>query len=148
MSFLSLKSKLLFNPRPLGLVPLPKLIDFAQTSLAPYYSKPSAFALVIDDLFTREECEDLIALAQSDGEGWEAALVNIGSGYQALAPDVRNCTRIMRDDFDTAGWIYERVKPYLEEVMVIGMDSKKWGWIAPRWGTRKGEVPANWEMTR
>lgn len=147
MPLSDLQSKLLVNPQPVGLVPTVVPIDFSKTSLAPHYCQPHAFALIIDGLFTPEECEGLISLAQSDGGGWEAALIN-GGGYQVLMPDVRNCTRIMRDDFDTAGWIYERVKPYLEEVKVIGVDSGKWGWIAPRWRGPRGEPPANWEMTR
>lgn len=132
--------------RPVGsATPTAKLIDFTKTSLKPYYSQPHPFALVIDNLFTPEECEALLLLAQSGGNKWEAALINVGNGHQMLAKSVRDCTRIMRDDFDAAGWIYERVKPYLEEVKVIDRDSDKWKWIA---GHRIGDGTTSWKMTR
>lgn len=124
--------------------PTATLIDFTKTPLEPYYSSPRPFALVIDDLFTPEECEALLSLAQSDNSKWEAALVSFGGGHQTLAKSVRDCTRIMLDDFDTAGWIYERVKPYLEEVEVVGGGSGKWRFIA---GYRTGGS-TSWKMTR
>lgn len=130
---------------PVGLVvPNAKLIDFAKTPLEPYYSQSRPFALVIDNLFTPEECETLLSIAQSGDDKWESALVNAGGGYQVLAKSIRDCTRIMRDDFDTAGWIYERVKPYLEEVMVVDRGSK-WGCIA---GHRLRDGTTCWKMTR
>lgn len=123
--------------------PTATLIDFTKTPLASYYSDPRPFALVIDDLFTPEECKTLLSLAQSGDDKWEAALINAG-GHQMLAKDIRDCTRIMRDDFNAAGWIYERVKPYLEEVDVISRESEKWRFIA---GHRMGSA-VSWKMTR
>lgn len=124
--------------------PTATLIDFTKTPLAPDYSDPRPFALVIDDLFTPEECETLLSLAQSGDDKWENALINAGGGHQVLAKNIRDCTRIMRDDFDAAGWIYERVKPYLKEVEVISGGSKKWRFIA---GHRIGGA-TSWKMTR
>lgn len=134
------------KPKPVGLVtPTAKLIDFTKTPLKPYYSKPHPFALVIDHLFTPDECGALLSLAQSGDNKWGAALINTGNGHQMLVKGIRDCTRIMRDDFDAAGWIYERVKPYLEEVKVIDRDSNKWRWIV---GYQIGDGTTSWKMTR
>lgn len=129
-----------------SVTPTATLIDFTKTPLEPYYSSPRPFALVIDDLFTREECEALLSLAQSDNSEWEVALVNSGGGHQQLAKNIRDCTRIMIDDFDTAGWIYERVKPYLEEVEVVGGGSKKWRFVGDYRTSARSS--ASWKMTR
>jgi hypothetical protein len=89
------------------------LLDFATTSLpeyAPY------FAVVIDDLFTPQECDELLEFASGGDESkWEEALVNSGGGRQVSARDYRRGSRIMVDDKDKAQWIYERVKPCLDK---------------------------------
>lgn len=141
----TLKTMSFLRSQPVGLItPTAKLIDFTKTPLEPYYSQPHPFALVIDDLFTPEECGTLLSLAQSGDDKWEDALLNTGGGHQVLAKNIRDCTRIMRDDFNTANWIYERVEPYLEEVKVINRGSKH-RWIA---GYKIGDGTTSWKMTR
>lgn len=120
--------------------PTAKLIDFAKTPLARCYSSPPRYALIIDDLFTKLECENLLYLAEV-GDTWQEALINSGGNQQVYRKDVRNCTRIMLDDPDTANWIFERVKPYVEDVVEIGVGTK-WGHITGHMGH------CRWKMSR
>ncbi|KAH8154147.1 uncharacterized protein LAJ45_01915 [Morchella importuna] len=94
-------------------------IDFSTTPLAKSYGKQLSYALVIDDLFTPDECRKMLQFAALTGGGWKEALIN--SGYsQVLRKDIRDCTRVMIDDFELAGLIFGRVKPYLDEVVEVG----------------------------
>jgi hypothetical protein len=42
------------------------------------------FAMVIDNLFTPEECARLVAKVESEKE-WETAAINVGAGAQVCA---------------------------------------------------------------
>jgi hypothetical protein len=67
-------------------------VDFAQTPLPEY---EHCYAVILDDVFTAEECAALVALAEAHAgdAGWERAMINAGGGRQVLATDVRNCGR-------------------------------------------------------
>lgn len=68
-----------------------KRVDFASSPLpeyTPYY------ATVLENVLSASECADLLKLAeQSSPTGWAPALLNVGSGYELLATDVRHCDR-------------------------------------------------------
>lgn len=110
--------------------PQARLLDFTTMSKRFASSYPNHFALVIDNCFTPDECENLIALAESDEAGWQIAQVNVGGGQQVTALDMRNSGRIIRDDFDMAGFIYTRVRPWLDElgVGVLKRGDQGGGW--------------------
>jgi hypothetical protein len=96
-------------------------IDFAKTPLAKWYS--GSYALVIDNLLSPEECEDLISLAESteseDGVGWQVAKVaGPGIGNMYLNTSYRNSDRILRFDDDAARQLYDRVLPFVEEDII------------------------------
>lgn len=110
--------------------PEARLLDFTTMSKTFASSYPNHFALVIDNCFTPDECENLIALAESDEAGWQIAQVNVGGGQQVTALDMRNSGRIIRDDFDMAGFIYTRVRPWLDELGVGVLKRGEGG----RWG--------------
>ncbi|KAF9063284.1 hypothetical protein BDP27DRAFT_1335258 [Rhodocollybia butyracea] len=81
--------------------PLVSYIDFTSTPLAKSYS--GAYALIIDNLFSPEECKDLITLAESTesdgGKGWQPALLRNGSfeiENQVLNTSYRHNDRILR----------------------------------------------------
>ena len=69
------------------------------------------FGVILDNVFSEEECRQLIAATESVG-GYEAALVNVGGGMQAQIPEVRNNDRYMRDDPELAKQIWTRIQPY------------------------------------
>lgn len=70
------------------------------------------FAITVDNVFSPEECKELIALSESK-DGYKQALVNIGDGQQASLPDVRNNDRWMTDDVAMAADFFARLIPYL-----------------------------------
>ncbi|KAG8926006.1 hypothetical protein FRC02_009268 [Tulasnella sp. 418] len=89
-------------------------LDFVSLGLPEY---KDAFVLVIDNLFTPEDCKKLLAAAESSKE-WERAAVNgpPGSGEGVVVPSYRNSSRILYDDPELAGWIFEKLLPHLKEI--------------------------------
>jgi len=71
-------------------------------------NRRDAFAVVIDGLFTKKECEELIT--QTEAIGYSEALVGKG---QVRVVEARNNWRCIVDDVEKAKWIYERVRPYV-----------------------------------
>jgi hypothetical protein len=101
---------LLTGPTPDNVTVQP--IDFAQTSLSKEYSP--CYAVVLDNVLTRAECNDLVAAAEQVGNGnWERALVNIGGGRQALITDTRSCGRIIWDNQEIVDRLWNRCEPFL-----------------------------------
>jgi hypothetical protein len=76
-------------------------LDFDHHATTPY------FAVVIDNVFTEEECQQLIA--RSECHGYDQALVNIGGGRQLKMTDIRNNDRAIIDDPTLAEQIWQRV---------------------------------------
>lgn len=90
-STFTLPSKFLSKPNP-GLV-RKTVIDFKTTPLPEYQG---LYAAVLDNVFSREECDDLILAAEATTGGqWEQAMINVGNGEQRLIPDARDCGRII-----------------------------------------------------
>lgn len=88
-------------------------IDFNQTPLAEVYGNPNNyFAMIIENVFTPTECEELIALAESSGP-WVPA---------AKTLRLRDSLRILHVDAGTARMIFERVEPFLDEVRRPGKE--------------------------
>ncbi|MCJ1378052.1 hypothetical protein MMC17_001148 [Xylographa soralifera] len=89
-------------------------VDFTQTQL-PEYSQ--CYAVVLDNVLTAAECNQLIQAAEaSTSAGWEPAMINVGGGRQMLALDTRNCGRIIWDDSEVIGKIWNRVKDHVPEL--------------------------------
>ncbi|EGG20192.1 hypothetical protein DFA_07312 [Cavenderia fasciculata] len=65
-------------------------------------------AFTVDDVFTKEECDEWIALTEKTG--YEQAMVNVGNGRQVLMTDVRNNDRCIIDSDDMANKIYKRIE--------------------------------------
>lgn len=103
--------------------PTAHLIDFTSSPLSQSYT--SQFALVIDDIFTPAECAALVALAESGGP-WIAAEVN-----GMVVTKYRSSERILRIDEVASVWIYERLKPWMEnlklEVLYEPREAEKGG---------------------
>ncbi|KAL7267151.1 hypothetical protein RUND412_010277, partial [Rhizina undulata] len=98
-------------------------IDFANSPLDCYTNN---FALIIDSAFTADECAEFIALAESDPAGWQVAKLNAGGGKEYLDTETRDCGRIIRDDFDLADKIFERVRPFLKDIEVTTTGAGKY----------------------
>lgn len=91
------------------------LFDFTSTPLSRDYS--GSYVKVLDDIFTPKECEDLISLAESD-QKWQAALISTSTGDR-LETDYRDSERILRFDHDAANRIFERLLPFVQELVEI-----------------------------
>lgn len=65
------------------------------------------FAVVIPNVFSKEECNDLIARA--DEAGYEEAMVNIGGGRQQTMQEFRNNDRCIIDDPVLAELMWQRI---------------------------------------
>ncbi|KAL8952488.1 MAG: hypothetical protein Q9222_001591 [Ikaeria aurantiellina] len=110
----TLPSSFLAKPAPAAKV---QRIDFTKTPLREY---ADLYAVVIDDAFTKSECDDLIRAAEAQTEGtWEQAMINVGGGRQKLMTDARDCGRIIWDDKDVVAKIWARVKDHVPEVALL-----------------------------
>ncbi|CCO29491.1 hypothetical protein BN14_03504 [Rhizoctonia solani AG-1 IB] len=87
-------------------------LDFVKLGLPEYEHK---FAMVIDNLFTPEECARLVAKVESEKE-WETAAINVGAGAQVVDTSYRNSSRILYDTEEMTNEIYEKLKPYLKDI--------------------------------
>jgi hypothetical protein len=94
------------------------VFDWSTTPLARDY--PGYYMKVLDDVFTRDECEALIALAESD-QAWKQAALHYGlkPNETYINTDYRNSERILRFDHEAANRLYERLLPYVPELLEI-----------------------------
>ncbi|CCD42513.1 hypothetical protein BofuT4_P075960.1 [Botrytis cinerea T4] len=111
-------------------------IEFEKTVLGEYRG---AYAVVLDGVLSREECRELVKLAEmskgghgnlvgggdADGDGhedknenelkgpenngWTPAMVNAGVGYEFLSTEYRNSDRIIWDEKEVVSRLWKRV---------------------------------------
>ncbi|KAF8309884.1 hypothetical protein DL93DRAFT_2085020 [Clavulina sp. PMI_390] len=89
-------------------------IDFEAYNLPEYAHRN---ALVIDNLFTPEDCARLLAAAEASNE-WAVAQLNGGGALQYTDTSYRNSGRILYDDHELADWILDKMRPYLKDTGV------------------------------
>ncbi|CAE6441742.1 unnamed protein product [Rhizoctonia solani] len=87
-------------------------LDFVKLGLPEYEHR---FAMVIDNLFTPEDCARYVAKVESEKE-WEQAAVNTAANAQVVDTSYRNSSRILYDTEELAGEIFEKLKPYLKDI--------------------------------
>lgn len=116
------------------------ILDWSKTPLAAEYGKH--YVKVIDNVFSDEECAALIALAQSDAK-WEQAAVHYGMGADEnyVNTDYRNSERILRFDHGAAAKLYQKLLPYVPELVEIKEGSQWEGIIG-----KKGNVKGTWSL--
>jgi prolyl 4-hydroxylase len=66
------------------------------------------FTLLVDDVLTSGECEELIA--RIDGLSPAVAPITTHRGFE-LRPDIRNNERVVFDDVGLAGALFDRLRP-------------------------------------
>lgn len=77
-----------------------------------------AFAILIHDLLTPEECDELRRAAEVEADGkWSQALINNG-GHMVLAQEIRLCDRTVWDSPDVADALLARIRPHLPSNIV------------------------------
>ena len=60
------------------------------------------FAIIIDNVFSKKECDDLIALSEKIPENYEMAKINIGYNQQRVNSSYRNSQRWLHFDKELA----------------------------------------------
>lgn len=116
-------------------------IDFKKTPLPQY---DGLYAVVLDNVLSPQECDQLIAAAEGKTNGkWERAKVNIGGGRERLMTMSRNCGRIIWDSREIAGKVFSRIE-HVSEVQEI-MRLQNVPKISGSGPAKRGEV---WKFTR
>jgi len=118
-------------------VPNTDVLDFSTTPLGNDYS--GFYIKVLDNVFTPSECASFISLAESDAM-WEVASVTTNRGV-ILDQSYRNSGRILRFDHETAGRIYQRLPPFVQELVEI-RPGEKWEGVVGY----PGRVAGLWKM--
>ena len=114
-------------------------IDFAQGGLP---DSDGHWAVVLDGVMSKEECEQLVAAAEATTDGvWERALVNVGGGMQAMHDDIRRCGRIIWDDRALMEKLWARIEDSVPEIHRL----EKWESVTGNGPVKRGEV---WRVTR
>ncbi|XP_006813613.1 uncharacterized protein LOC102806073 [Saccoglossus kowalevskii] len=80
----------------------------------PGYIQSDKLAFYIDNVFTKQECDEFIR--KSEEIGFTMAKINIGRGRQKSAPEVRNNSRCYIDSFEESENIWERIKQFVPRV--------------------------------
>jgi hypothetical protein len=115
-------------------------IDFKKSGILTAYD--GLWAVVLDGVMTEEECDTLIAAAESTTHGkWERALVNIGGGRQAMYEDTRKCGRIIWDDREIVAKLWARIEAAVPEIHEL----KNWLNVTGNGPARRDET---WKLTR
>lgn len=72
---------------------------------------------VIEDFLSREECDELMGIA--DNIGFEEAKVQVGGNQQSMLKGVRNNERILYFNQELADQLYQRALPWIAPQMGI-----------------------------
>jgi len=90
------------------------------------YDANRAYCVTVDDVYTKAECDTIIAMTEK--RGYAPALVNIGRGRQQRMDDFRNSMRCMYDDPAFAAELWSRiawaVPPRFNGCKVVGLNER------------------------
>ncbi|KAI9892999.1 MAG: hypothetical protein M1814_000883 [Vezdaea aestivalis] len=112
-------------------------LDFTSVGLDEYKDR---YAVVLDNVVSASECTIWLAAAEARDE-WQPAMVNVGGGRQAMALDVRKSGRIIWDDEDLVGRLWDKVKDEVKEIALI--EHPEW---ASTIGTKKLAKQIDWRV--
>jgi hypothetical protein len=95
-------------------------------------SDSSKFAIVVKNVFSREECA--VMVQETESKGYEVSLLNIGGGKQLLDADRRRSSCCTIDNPDQAAEIWDRVKEHVPVIWdhhgalweVVGLNERLW----------------------
>lgn len=116
------------------------VLDWSTTALAADY--PGHYVKIVDNVFTSEECAELIKLAESDSE-WKQAAVHYGllPHQNYVNTEYRNSERILRFDHDAAEKLYKKLLPYVQEFVEV-KPGDEWEGIF----TKRGFADGTWTL--
>ena len=91
-----------------------KVIDWTKTPLPQY---EGLHAVVMDCVLSPSECETLLRLGEASvadvpkgDDPWQPALVNVGDGFEVLAPEYRKGDRIIWDSPEVCSRLWNRIQ--------------------------------------
>jgi hypothetical protein len=70
------------------------------------------FAIILDNVFTKDECDSFIQLSEERPENYEIAKISYDD-EQVIDTSYRNNQRWLHFDKNLAGTFFERIKPYI-----------------------------------
>ena len=118
---------------------LKAIVDFDRAGLPEYRD---LYATVLDNVFTKDECDTLVRAAEAQSNGtWEQAMINIGDDEQAVMTDTRDCGRIIWHDVDVVERMWSRIEASVPEIGCL----KDMPRVTGKWPVLRGET---WNMTR
>ncbi|OTB07276.1 hypothetical protein M426DRAFT_318295 [Hypoxylon sp. CI-4A] len=113
------ESGVLSNPSPASIKP--HIINFNETEVDEY---AGYFAMTIDDVLAKKECEDLLKLiSPPNNDIWPPATVTAYNGTQILDLKSRFCDRIIYQSQTLADRLLERILPHIPPEVVTLKDS-------------------------
>ncbi len=65
---------------------------------------------IVDGVLSALECEQLVGATEATG--YESAPITTPWGFE-MRPEIRNNTRVMEDDHDRAGWLWDRLARWI-----------------------------------
>ena len=71
------------------------------------------FAIILDNVFTKEECDNLIKLSEKIPENYELAKINIGYNQQIINSNYRNSQRWLHFNKTLADSFFEKIKDFI-----------------------------------
>lgn len=71
------------------------------------------FAIILDNVFTKEECNNLIELSEKTPENYELAKINVGYNQQRINTSYRNSQRWLNFNKTLADSFFEKIKDYI-----------------------------------
>lgn len=138
------ESQILSGPSPPSATT--RIIDFKKTNLGAY---EDFFAMVIDDLFTPDECAALLSVVQptptaagDDKPSWPPATVTAYNGTQFVDLASRDCGRIIHDSQTLADALLGRILPHIPTAVARLSDAPE---ITGQLAAVNGET---WEIAR
>lgn len=128
-------------------------VDFKNSPLNEYRN---LYAVVIDDVLSQKECDELIRMAEMsvgahreeegpENNGWRPAMVNAGRNHEVLALHYRNSDRIIWDNHEIVKRIFQRILQGegMKEYLSI-LDGKEY---VPVVGDSAGYMGETWVIT-
>ena len=117
------------------MAPIAKPINFLETVLSHY---DGFYATVLDDVFTAEECREILALATASAE-WVPAGLSAEAQTQTVHSNFRNSDRILLFNATEASQrIYNKLRPLVEEDLGEIPVGGKWDGVTGKQGRKQG----------
>ncbi|PFH51238.1 hypothetical protein AMATHDRAFT_59535 [Amanita thiersii Skay4041] len=118
------------------MAPTVQRIDFSTQSSGLVKNYHDFYALIIDNVFSPQDCTSFIDLANTSGI-WSPAGLSAGEQTQTVHTEFRNSERIIVINEDKASMIYDRLRPLVDDIHII-TPTGPWSSITGKRGRKQG----------